>query len=64
VAFGTTSIRLPFLFLQALDSGNQGFDQRHQIGVGNLIELVTGWQYHFRLENTRFHVTRVITSRQ
>jgi hypothetical protein len=26
--------------------------------VGNLIELVTGWQYHFRPEDTRFHEPR------
>jgi hypothetical protein len=50
--------QLPILLFQALDSGNQGFDQRHQIGVGNLIELVTGWQYHFRPEDTRFHEPR------
>ena len=36
------SFQLPILFFQALDPGNQGFDQRHQIGVGNLIELVFG----------------------
>jgi hypothetical protein len=52
------SFQLPILFFQALDPGNQGFDQRHQIGVGNLIELVIGWQHHCRPEDTRFPETR------
>jgi len=51
-------LQLPILFFQALDSCNQSFDQRHQIGVRNLIELVTAWQYHFRPEDIRFHETR------
>jgi hypothetical protein len=46
------------LFLQALDPGNQGFYQRHQIGMGNVIELVTNWQKHFLCEDTRFHEPR------
>ena len=51
-------LQLPILFFQALDSRNQSFDQRHQIGVGNLIELVTSRQYHFRRKDIRFHETR------
>jgi hypothetical protein len=40
-------LQLPILFFQALDSRNQSFDRRHQIGAGNLIELVTSRRYNF-----------------
>jgi len=50
--------QLQILFFQALDSRNQSFDQRHQIGVGNLIELGASRQYHFRPKDIRFHEPR------
>jgi hypothetical protein len=49
---------MPILLFQALDSGNEVFDQRDQIGVGNLIELVTGWQHRLRPKDIRFHKNR------
>jgi hypothetical protein len=51
-------LQLQILFFQALDSRNQSFDQRHQIGAGNLIELGASRQYHFRPTDIRFHEPR------